>query len=201
MTDYVEFCSALIELHQRKRSEMNEDAKPAPDEAAWVHIRMRYEQTVETVKQIAESIGVPAIILSKKAKLEGWLMRGAANKKPKTESTRDTIKRLKEILQKRLANLEREMNAIGEDISALANERDIRATNTLVRTLEKVLQLEQKDRRQRGGHDTRKLNNAERDELARRIANLPEESEVILGDVEASSGAEPAARVALLGEA
>ena len=121
---------------------MSEDAKIAADAAAWAHIRMRYEQTVETVTQIAESIGMSAITLSKKAKLEGWLMRGAANKKQKIESTRDTIKRLKEILQKRLANLEREMNEIGEDISALANERDIRATNTLVRTLEKVLQLE-----------------------------------------------------------
>jgi chromosome segregation ATPase len=170
---------------------MSEDAKPAPDADAWVHIRMRYEQTVESVTQIAESIGISGITLSRKAKLEGWLMRGAANKKQKTESTRDTIKRLKEILQKRLANLEREMNAIGEDISALANERDIRATNTLVRTLEKVLQLEQKDRRQRAGRETRKLNDAERDELARRIANLPEESDVIREDTEALSGARP----------
>ena len=179
---------------------MSEDAKPAPDAQPWVHIRMRYEQTVENVAQIAESIGMSAIALSRKAKLEGWLMRGAANKKQKIESTRDTIKRLKEILQKRLANLEREMNAIGEDISALANERDIRATNTLVRTLEKVLQLEQKDRRQRRGSDTKKLNNEERDELARRIANLPEESEIIREHAEALSGAEPAERVALLGE-
>jgi hypothetical protein len=170
---------------------MSEDAKPAPDAQPWVHIRTRYEQTVETVAQIAESIGISAMALSRKAKLEGWLMRGAAKQKPKTESTRDTIKRLKEILQKRLANLEREMNAIGEDISALANERDIRATNTLVRTLEKVLQLEQKDRRQRGGHDTRKLNNAERDELARRIANLPEEGEVVRGNAETLPSAQP----------
>jgi hypothetical protein len=178
---------------------MSEDAKLAPDADAWAHIRVRYEQTMENVAQIAESIGMSSITLSRKAKLEGWLMRGAANKKQKTESTRDTIKRLKEILQKRLANLEREMNAIGEDISALANERDIRATNTLVRTLEKVLQLEQKDRRQRGGHDTRKLNDAERDELARRIANLPEEGEIIRVDTQTLSNSEPADGVALLG--
>ena len=182
---------------------MNQDAKPAPDTAAWAHIRMRYEQTMENVSQIAQSIGISAIVLSKKAKLEGWLMRGAANKKLKAESTRDTIKRLKEILQKRLANLEREMNAIGEDISALANERDIRATNTLVRTLEKVLQLEQKDRRQRRGSDTRKLNAAEREELALRIANLQPEAD--LGSSGAGDGAmggsRPAEGVALLGEA
>jgi septal ring factor EnvC (AmiA/AmiB activator) len=156
---------------------MSEDAKPAPDAAAWAHVRMRYEQTLEHVTQIAKSIGMSATTLSRRARFEGWTMRGAGKPRRSTESTRDMIKRLKEILQKRLANLEREIDAIGEDISALANERDIRATNTLVRTLEKVLQLEQKDRRQRRGNDTRKLNAAEREELARRIANLlPEEN-------------------------
>ena len=178
---------------------MNQDAKPAPDAAAWAHIRMRYEQTMETVTQIAESIGISGITLSRKAKLEGWIMRGAAKQKHKSESTRETIRRLKDVLQKRLSSLEREIEGIGEDISALSNERDIRATNTLVRTLEKVLQLEQKDRRQRGGASTRKLNNAERDELARRIANLPEESEAVLGIVGAEGGAGAVERVALLG--
>ena len=180
---------------------MNQDAKPAPDAAAWAHIRMRYEQTMETVSQIAESIGISGITLSRKAKLEGWLMRGSANKKHKSESTRETIRRLKDVLQKRLSALEREIEGIGEDISALSNERDIRATNTLVRTLEKVLQLEQKDRRQRRGTDTRKLNDAEREELAQRIANLPEEGEVVFEEPETLSSAEPSAGVAILGEA
>ena len=181
---------------------MNQDAKLAPDAAAWAHIRMRYEQTMETVTQIAESIGMSGITLSKKAKLDGWTLRGGVKKKYKAETTRDTIKRLKEILQKRLANLVREMNAIGEDISALSNERDIRATNTLVRTLEKVLQLEQKDRRQRQGSNTRKLNDAERDELARRIANLQDGDETsgAKGDVEALRNPVLAQGVALLGE-
>ncbi len=182
---------------------MNQDAKLAPDAAAWAHIRMRYEQTMENVTQIAESIGISGITLSRKAKTEGWLMRGASKTKHKAESTRDTIKRLKDILQKRLINLEREMNAIGEDISALSNERDIRATNTLVRTLEKVLQLEQKDRRQRQGSDTRKLNDAERDELARRIANLPDgdETSSTQSDVEAIRDKSSTQGVAILGEA
>ena len=178
---------------------MNQDAKLAPDAAAWAHIRMRYEQTMETVTQIAESIGISGFTLSKKAKLEGWLMRGAAKPKQKSESTRDTIRRLKEILQKRLTQLEQELGDISHDINALSNERDIRATNTLVRTLEKVLQLEQKDIRQRRSYSTKKLNNAERDELACRIANLPEESEVVLGVSEAAGDPRTAERVALLG--
>ena len=179
---------------------MNKDAKPAPDAAAWAHIRMRYEQTMETVSQIAASIGISGITLSRKAKLEGWIMRGAAVKKHKTESTRETIRRLKDVLQKRLTALEREIGDIGEDISALSNERDIRATNTLVRTLEKVLQLEQKDRRQRGGAATRKLNDAEREELAQRIANLPEEGEEIRSVSGEPSSEGSSDGVALLGQ-
>ena len=180
---------------------MTQDAKLAPDAAAWAHIRMRYEQTMETVTQIAESIGISGITLSRKAKFDGWLMRGAANKKHKSETTRETIRRLKDVLQKRLSALEREIGDIGEDISALSNERDIRATNTLVRTLEKVLQLEQKDRRQRGGANTKKLNDAEREELAHRIANLQPEQDVepSAGTDEALDRARAVERVALLG--
>lgn len=180
---------------------MNQDAKLAPDAAAWAHIRMRYEQTMETVTQIAASIGISGFALSKKAKLEGWILRGAANKKHKSESTRETIRRLKDVLQKRLSALEREIEGIGEDISALSNERDIRATNTLVRTLEKVLQLEQKDRRQRGGANTKRLNDAEREELAQRIANLQPEQDVEPsgGTDEAMAGSRAVERVALLG--
>ena len=182
---------------------MNEDAKSAPDMVAWAHVRMRYEQTMETVTQIAESIGISGITLSRKAKAESWTMRGAAKKKQKLESTRDTIKRLKEILQRRLSQLERELSDIGEEVSALSNERDIRATNTLVRTLEKVLQLEQKDIRQRRSRDTRKLNDAEREELARRIANLQPEQDLEpgVGVDEAICGPRSVEGMALLGEA
>ena len=184
-----------------QRFEMNQDTKLVPDAAAWVHIRMRYEQTVETVMQIAESIGISANTLSRKAKLDGWALRGAANQRQKSQTTRETIKRLKEILQKRLSQLERELGDIGEDISALSNERDIRATNTLVRTLEKVLQLEHKEIIQRRSRDTKKLGNEERNELARRIASLPEESEIVRSDSGTTSGDRPSAGVALLGEA
>lgn len=187
----------------KQRFEMNTDAKPAPDAVAWVHIRARYEQAVETVAQIADAIGLTPHALTMRARAEGWLLRSAAKKKQKSESTRETIRRLKELLQNRLSKLERELGSIGDDISALSNERDIRATNTLVRTLEKVLQLEQKDIKQRRSRDTRKLNNAEREELARRIANLPEEQEEAsggVGDTEAIPGAGPAAGMALLGE-
>jgi replication fork clamp-binding protein CrfC len=87
-----------------------------------------------------------------------------------SKSTRDTLKRLKDLLQSRVAQI----GELGAEITALANERDIRATNILVRTLEKVLELEHKERKQRSqrARQNRKLNDAERDELTRRIENL-----------------------------
>jgi hypothetical protein len=154
---------------------MTTNAPPAPDADPWVHIRARYEQAQETVAQIAQDIKTTPYKLTLRARAEGWLLRSSPKKK--SQNTRDTIKRLKDLLQNRLAQLEGQIGAIGEEINALANERDIRATNTLVRTLEKVLELEHKERKQRSqrARHSRQLNDAERDELARRIANLTPE--------------------------
>jgi hypothetical protein len=163
------------------------NTQPPAGSPAWDHIRLRYEQAHETVLQIAQSIGLSSITLSRMAKAQGWVMRmkaKAKSKRKKTDpikiqNTRETIRRLKELLQGRLSQLEEQISSIGKDIDALANERDIRATNTLVRTLEKVLELEHKDRKQRQlrSRATRKFNDSQREELARRIANLESEDD------------------------
>ena len=169
----------------------------------WALIRARYEQAVESVAQIAADINLPPHKLTLLARAEGWLMRGRTKKK--SQSTRDTIKRLKDLLQNRLAQLESQIGEIGAEISALASERDIRATNTLVRTLEKVLELEHKERKQRStrARENRKFNDAEREELARRIANLTPEPDACDGepDIE-TEGSDPISnRLAAVGEA
>ncbi len=185
---------------------------PPEGSPAWDHIRLRYEQAQETVAQIAESLGLASITLSRRAKAEGWLMRmkpkaKRKSKKPeavKIQNTRDTIRRLKELLQGRLAQLEAQISSIGQDIDTLANERDIRATNTLVRTLEKVLELENKDRKQRQlrSRTTAKFNDSQREDLARRIANLePEQHQPEGGEIPQQGGADGIdGGLALLGE-
>jgi hypothetical protein len=97
-----------------------------------------------------------------------------ASPKLKKQTTRQTIQRLKAVLQSRLAQLESQIDEIGAEITALGNERDIRSTNTLVRTLEKVLELEHKERKQRSSRarQNRKFNDADRAEITRRIENL-----------------------------
>jgi chromosome segregation ATPase len=163
---------------------MNNDAPARAD------IRARYEAATETVAQIAADIDTTPHKLTLRARAEGWLLRTTQKtKKPKPQNTRDTIRRLKELLQNRLTHLESQLSEIGAEVNALARERDIRATNTLVRTLEKVLELEHKDRKQRShrARHTRKLNDTERDELARRIAALQTEPQAVDQGTEAAA--------------
>lgn len=151
----------------------------------WAALRDRYELAHETVTEIGKSIDMTGQALSRRAKALGWALRGSNPAKAKSETTRQTLRRLKEILHKRLIQLEGEIGAIGQELNALSNERDIRSANTLVRTLEKVLELEQKDRKQRTSRrqDNLQLDDAQRDELAGRIAGLCESRD--------GSGSEP----------
>ena len=89
----------------------------------------------------------------------------------------ETIQRLKSLLQQRLTDLETQIGALGEAASAASSERDIRAMNTLVRTLEKVLELERKDRAQRGKQRKlhRGFDDAEREALADKLDALRRE--------------------------
>lgn len=140
----------------------------------WLLAKDEYENPKTSLKSIAERLNIGVFALAKFAKQQGWKMRSAAKSKAKAEGTRVTISRLKELLQKRLTQFEGQLDAIEAEVSAINNERDIRAMNTLVRTLEKVLELERKDRslRIRKAKERRKFDDAERDELSSRIKAL-----------------------------
>ena len=96
-----------------------------------------------------------------------------------------TLQTVRDTLQKRLASFEQQIDALGEEASAAASEKDIRAMNLLVRTLEKVLDLERKDRslRSKLTRDRKRLDTAGREELIRRIEALrPEGNGATAGD-------------------
>jgi hypothetical protein len=141
----------------------------------WAAARARYEQGNETVAEIAAGLGITKQSLTARARREGWRLRSPA--KQRAPATRETIARLKILLQQRLADLERQLGTLGEEASAATSERDIRAANTLVRTLEKVLELERKDRTQRARQrkQHRRLDDAEREALARKLEGLHRE--------------------------
>jgi hypothetical protein len=126
--------------------------------------------------------------LTAKARALGWRLRRAVQK---SAGTRETIARLKNLLQQRLTELEAQIGALGEAASAATSERDIRATNTLVRTLEKVLELERKERLQRSRQRKaqRQFDDAEREALAEKFMALHRE----LHPDAAEAGVEPMA--------
>lgn len=88
--------------------------------------------------------------------------------------TRETLARLKALLQARIGDLEKEIDTLSAAAGASSSEKDIRAMNTLVRTLEKVLELERKDRahRRKRRHAHRALDDSEREALASRLEAL-----------------------------
>jgi uncharacterized protein YjcR len=141
----------------------------APD---WVRVRKEYEEGAIRLADLAELAGTTAFKLMAMARREGWKPRKHRGSKP--APVRTTIARLKSLLQQRLAALDGEIKALDEEATAASNERDIRAINTLVRTLEKVLELERKDRavRAKRRKQHRDYTDADRQALAERLKGL-----------------------------
>ncbi len=158
--------------------EMSSDGdEPAPA-AVWARAKERYEHGLEALAAIAAEAGITRQALVVRARNEGWKLRGYA--KPwaaRAQGTRATLARFKALLQQRLTEFEAQIGTLSAEASAATSERDIRAMNTLVRTLEKVLELERKERARRIArrkHDKR-FDDAERDALADKLAGLQRE--------------------------
>ena len=141
----------------------------APD---WVRVRKEYEGGAIRLADLAELAGVSPLKLMSVARREGWRPRRTNGVKP--VPVRSTIARLKSLVQQRIAALDGELEVIGEEAKAATSERDIRATDTLVRTLEKVLELERKDRAARAKRrkQHREYTDADRQALAERLKGL-----------------------------
>ncbi len=151
---------------------------PPPGDPVWAHIRMRYEQDQETVEAIAEEVGLHRMGLSLLAKKLGWRLRGKPRVMPrksgKGETTAAVIRRVKDLLQQRLLELEDQIKELKIEVTAMENERQMRSTNLLVRTLEKVMDLERKERlRKRNEVQSHKyFDDGQRQQLAEKIGRL-----------------------------
>ncbi len=166
----------------------NADETSAGD-GFWAGVRASYEDPLQNLDGLAKTLGLTRHRLVLEAKARGWLLRGAA----KSATTRATLIRFRALLQTRLAALEAEVHAMGKDAK---DKRDISDINLMVRTLEKVLQLERRDRETRIKRRRQRIrfNDAERDQLTRRIEALcrEEKSPGVRGVADA--GAEGEAR-------
>jgi hypothetical protein len=156
-----------------------------PPSGGWDGIRLRYEAGEEKVEAIAASVGMHRLTLSLKAKALGWKLRtqtsapraAAAASASRTETTQETLRRLKELLQVRIGKLEQELADIGEELDQLGRERQMRSVSTIVRTLDKVLDLERKDinQRKRARKNFQHFDEAQRVALAEKIERLEAE--------------------------
>ena len=158
--------------------EMSGGNDKLPADGFWAAARKRYEDGREAVAAIAAEAGITAQALTQRARAAGWTLRTAP--KAKAIGTRETIARLKALLQRRLSELEAQIGDVTEQATAVTSERDIRAMNTLVRTLEKVLELERKERtqRKRQRNAGRQFDDAEREALADKLDGLCREIEL-----------------------
>jgi hypothetical protein len=182
---------------------------PPPDDPVWASVRLRYEQDQETVEVIADDVGMTRIGLALLAKKLGWRLRGKPRVLPRSltkgETTAATMKRVKDILHNRLLELEEQIKALGNEVDAITSERQMRSTNLLVRTLEKVIDLERKERaRKRKENELHTyFNDGQREALAAKIGRLrgswTGQTPVVAPVAGGGDGAEQP--VALLGEA
>ncbi len=181
---------------------------PPPGDPVWAHVRMRYEQDQETVEAIAEEVGLHRMGLSLLAKKLGWRLRGKPRVMPrksgKGETTAAVIRRVKDLLQQRLLELEDQIKELKIEVTAMENERQMRSTNLLVRTLEKVMDLERKERlRKRNEVQSHKyFDDGQRQQLAEKIGRLrgtwAGRAAGVVAEKDGSDGVEQP--VALLGE-
>jgi len=146
--------------------------EPAPA-AFWARVRERYEEGRESVAAIAADMKITRQTLTVRARREGWRLRASK----KAQGTRATLARFKALLQQRLSEFEAQIGSLSAEASAATSERDIRAMNTLVRTLEKVLELERKERARRTARrkQERRFDDAEREALAEKLKGLQRE--------------------------
>ncbi|HEY5363651.1 MAG TPA: hypothetical protein VIJ49_05575 [Aestuariivirga sp.] len=177
-------------------------------EPDWPAIRARYEARDEAVADIACSIGMKASALIQHAKLQRWAMRSRPRKRKAVKSepvsappqpkpitsTKEAITRLKELVQSRIAKLEQSL-AQGSE-----NERGINAANLLARTLEKVLELEEQQRKHTRllASEGRRRDDAWREELALRLARLAR-GETTHANIHSAGGEGTVAGLAVMG--
>ncbi len=121
------------------------------DSGCWSEIRRSYTQTNEPVSAICDRFGISAGSLYSRARRESW---------PKRRQTRDAAKpaglagpaqrhelvaRLYETLRQQMTAIEKRLQLMPDldDTNATATaERDARTLSTLVRTLEKLIELQ-----------------------------------------------------------
>lgn len=137
------------------------------DDPAWAEIRRLYIETDVPVRELAERFGLGERAVFARRKAEQWPARSARAAKPQARKRgpkqgarapasrseprhRALIRRLYTALDLRLQLMEKRMRD-GEVLPPAEEEREARGLNSLVRSLEKALQIDPDPEKPRAG--------------------------------------------------
>lgn len=99
-----------------------------PDDADWAPIQFAYEETKETLPEMAARFGVTRSAISWRARHHGWVMRN----RPAGISGLSLVGRMYRLIEKRLVQMERAKGAMTEKDAALL----VRMATTVDRLME-----------------------------------------------------------------
>lgn len=144
------------------------------DERDWAHVRDAYENSDETVRNIAERFGTTAPTIYRRIEAEGWRTR---RPRGMLAQRRLLLGRLSTVVTREIASLEEAMDASPASVSLSDSERMTKIASGLVKLMDTISTLEaeteqlaRKARAQAGRtHDD---DNALRKSLAKRVAQL-----------------------------
>ena len=142
--------------HLQKSQKSTPPDRQEPD---WHDIERAYKAGSMTIKALAERHGVAAATISRRAKKNGWLRgrpgpEGPPSKAKKARATRsarepagtrgktatkDLMRRMRRLLEHQIADIERSQ----KDDASVSDERSARTLSSMIRSLEKLLELEQ----------------------------------------------------------
>jgi len=125
--------AGAVSARRRHTPQMGDEMSGGDEPAAdidWVRLRQDYEVGERAIADIAQEAGINRQKLVLLAKCQGWKLRSPA--RAKTEATRDTIRRLKSMLQGRLGELEAQIATLGAEATAASSEREIRSMTIVV---------------------------------------------------------------------
>jgi hypothetical protein len=135
------------------------------DDPAWAEIRRLYAESDEPVRVLAARFGVSQGAIFARRAVEGWPRRrersrgdgaeGGAKRRKMSASRAEfrhqtLIRRLYTAIDLRLRHMEKRMRE-GETLPATEEEREARGVSSLVRSLEKALQIDPTPEKPRAG--------------------------------------------------
>lgn len=131
----------------------------------WAAVKADYDDRVLSVVAILKRYKISRISLERRAASENWTRRTP----PRHVGRASLISRLFKVLERQLARLEKKMV---ENAMADPDDKEVALLGNLTRNLEKLMDLEQKEKGTSGARETHTDIDALRSKLAQRIEQL-----------------------------